>query len=189
MSDDTEVLVRRHPDAATAAPKANRATRRAQAARGRKGEVAVDPTAADQALPTEVEKGEAAPREMEPALQPVSKLSTRIFRSDRARVPPQIDGPGRMRPLVVPRTEAARLLGNVHPVTVTKWVLAGELERVRLGRRSMITVASIEAFVRRARAASAARGKQAKPPELVGARQSSRKGARGPKSPELAPAL
>jgi hypothetical protein len=91
--------------------------------------------------------------------------------------------------LVVPLPTAAVMLGSVHIGTIGKWAREGKVERVRLGRRSMITVASIENFVRRARVAAAARGREAKPAELVRAGNRPRKGSRKVKSPELTPAL
>lgn len=54
------------------------------------------------------------------------------------------------------RTELAELvsipelarLWSVHPATVRRWIRAGELETVKVGRRLRVTRASAEAFVR-----------------------------------------
>jgi hypothetical protein len=71
------------------------------------------------------------------------------------------------QPVVVSREQAAELLGGVAVGTIVKWAATGELERIFLGRRSMIVVSSIEAMIRRARAAAAGRGKAEKPVNLV----------------------
>jgi hypothetical protein len=91
--------------------------------------------------------------------------------------------------VVVSRGVAAEMLGGIHVGTVNKWVREGSLERVFLGRRSMITVASIENLIRRARVAAATRGKAALPDNLARAGNRSGKRARKSKTPELSPAL
>jgi hypothetical protein len=45
------------------------------------------------------------------------------------------------------RVDTARALGGLHLATINKFVRAGKLERVFVGRRSMVTVASVEALI------------------------------------------
>jgi hypothetical protein len=52
--------------------------------------------------------------------------------------------------VLMSRPEAAHALGGLHLQTVTKLARAGKLERVFIGRRSMITRASVEALIRSA---------------------------------------
>jgi hypothetical protein len=53
---------------------------------------------------------------------------------------------GEHAPLLMSREEAARVLGGLHVQTIGKLARAGKLERVFIGRRSMITVASVRAL-------------------------------------------
>jgi hypothetical protein len=94
-----------------------------------------------------------------------------------------------LKALLVSRQVAAAMLGGLHVGSVNKMILRGELERVFMGRRSMVTLSSVEARVRRARAETAARGRIAKPAELVRAGKRPRGRPRKVKSPALAPAL
>jgi hypothetical protein len=93
--------------------------------------------------------------------------------------------------LVVSRQAAAAMLGDVHVGTVNKWIRQGVLERVYLGRRSMVTVASIEAFVQEGRAVAAARDAKALPPpaNLTKSGKPSAKTLRAVQTPELTPKL
>jgi hypothetical protein len=50
------------------------------------------------------------------------------------------------------RGAAAHALGGLHLQTISKLARAGKLERVFIGRRSMITVASVEALIESGRA-------------------------------------
>jgi hypothetical protein len=71
-------------------------------------------------------------------------------------------------PLVIPRREAGRLLGGVHPQTIGRWCREGLLERIVVGGRTMITVSSVESLVRRGKSEAAAKRKaQAAPAELT----------------------
>ncbi|HEY3621889.1 MAG TPA: hypothetical protein VGL12_05750 [Roseiarcus sp.] len=63
----------------------------------------------------------------------------RIDKAERQRV-------SETEPLLMSRTEAARALGGIHIQTVTKLARAKKLERVFVGRRSMLTVASVRAL-------------------------------------------
>jgi hypothetical protein len=68
-----------------------------------------------------------------------------------AELPAHVDeAPGSPAPLLMSREETARALGGIHVQTVTKLARAGKLERVFIGRRSMIASASVEALVRSA---------------------------------------
>jgi hypothetical protein len=49
-------------------------------------------------------------------------------------------------PSLMSRAEAARSLGGLHLQTIGKLARAGKLERVFVGRRSMVTVASVRAL-------------------------------------------
>jgi excisionase family DNA binding protein len=53
-------------------------------------------------------------------------------------------------PLLLSYPEAQRQLGGVHRGTVLKMIQRGELERVRIGRRAMITWRSMLALMQRA---------------------------------------
>jgi hypothetical protein len=80
------------------------------------------------------------------------------------------------------------MLGDVHVGTVNKLVREGKLERVFIGRRSMITIASIEALVQRGRDVAVARGDKKPPPaNLSKSGKPSRKVARGVRTPVLTP--
>jgi hypothetical protein len=62
------------------------------------------------------------------------------------------------------RQEAALALGGLHTATVSKLCRAGRLRRVFIGRRSMVTVASVQAL-----ATGAGQDvKQTRTPRLVG---------------------
>jgi hypothetical protein len=94
---------------------------------------------------------------------------------------------GTNQPLVVSREEAARMLGDVHVQTVIRWAREKKLERIFLGRRSMITLSSIHALVRRARL-NAAQAKSAIPEELVRAGSRTGRKREGSKSLAATPA-
>jgi hypothetical protein len=50
------------------------------------------------------------------------------------------------------RQDAARALGGLHLATINKFARSGKLERVFVGRRSMVTIASVEALIESGRA-------------------------------------
>jgi excisionase family DNA binding protein len=50
-------------------------------------------------------------------------------------------------PILISQPEAARLLGGVDRTTIWRMVKHGDLIRVRIGSRSLITRASVEAYV------------------------------------------
>lgn len=60
------------------------------------------------------------------------------------------------RPLI-PLEEAAYLLGGITEREIYKRIEAGDLERVKLGRRSFVTRVSIDAFIERLREEAAQR--------------------------------
>jgi hypothetical protein len=53
--------------------------------------------------------------------------------------------------VLISREEAAHDLGGLHIATVGKFVRTGKLERVYIGRRSMITRASVDALIKSGR--------------------------------------
>jgi hypothetical protein len=55
--------------------------------------------------------------------------------------------------LLVPRPEARRLLGGIGQTKLTELETARQVEVVRIGRRTLITTASIRAYVNRLRKA------------------------------------
>jgi hypothetical protein len=59
-------------------------------------------------------------------------------------------------PVLMAREDAARALGGLHISTIGKLARAGKLERVFIGRRSMVTVASVHVLI----AAGARSGQQ-----------------------------
>lgn len=66
-----------------------------------------------------------------------------------------IPADGKPQRQLLPLAEAAYELGGITEREVYKRIDAGDLERVKLGRRSLITRVSIDAFVNRLRAEAA----------------------------------
>lgn len=69
--------------------------------------------------------------------------------------------------LLVSRTEAAQMLGGVHPRTVDNMIKSNQLEARPVGRRKMIVRASVERYINgdsgAAQAQAKPRGQQATP--------------------------
>jgi hypothetical protein len=61
-----------------------------------------------------------------------------------------------VRPLLVNKRNAARILGGITEREVDKRIAAGDLEGVKLGKRALVYLPSIEAYVEQLRAARAA---------------------------------
>jgi hypothetical protein len=86
-------------------------------------------------------------------------------------------------PSMMSREAAAHELGGLHLQSITRFCREGRLERVFIGRRSMVTTASVKAFIRRARLETVARGKKAMPEELAKSGSRSAKKGGSPKTP------
>jgi hypothetical protein len=56
---------------------------------------------------------------------------------------------GRLAPLAVPIAETQRLLGGISRTSVYDLVRDGQLTKIKIGRRGLVTVASINALVDR----------------------------------------
>jgi excisionase family DNA binding protein len=54
---------------------------------------------------------------------------------------------GAAPPLLYKLQDACAVLGGISEATLWRWIAAGEVESVRLGRRRMIKAASIERIV------------------------------------------
>jgi hypothetical protein len=67
----------------------------------------------------------------------------------RPRGRPRIVEPVYEAPLLMSRQEAARILGGLHLATIDRFCRAGKLERVHVGRRTMLTVTSVRALAGR----------------------------------------
>jgi hypothetical protein len=56
---------------------------------------------------------------------------------------------GQLTPLAIPIAEAQRMLGGISRTSVYGLAKGGQLKKIRIGRRGLIVVASINAFVDR----------------------------------------
>jgi hypothetical protein len=56
---------------------------------------------------------------------------------------------GQLTPLAVPIAEAQRMLGGISRTSVYELAKGGQLKKIRIGRRGLIIVASINALVDR----------------------------------------
>jgi helix-turn-helix protein len=54
-----------------------------------------------------------------------------------------------LAPLAVPIVETQRLLGGISRTSVYELVKSGQLKKIKIGRRGLITVASLNALVDR----------------------------------------
>ena len=59
----------------------------------------------------------------------------------------RVKPPAKIEKKLISRDETAQVLGNIHARTVDAMVKRGELQSVKLGRRSMITAKSVEELV------------------------------------------
>ena len=59
----------------------------------------------------------------------------------------RVKQPAKVERKLISRTEAALVLGDIHARTVDAMIKRGQLKAVKLGRRNMVTAASVNELV------------------------------------------